>query len=146
MARLRIMHGFPLSGKSTEADRQRESEGWVVVCPDDFRLALYGQEFSKEAEPLVWYVVEGTVKALLARNHNVLVDATHLTKWSREKWIEVAKEMGVMLDVSAMITSPHVCKERAIADGKPHMVAVIDRMASQFEAVDAEEWKDVEDA
>jgi predicted kinase len=86
-AKLILMCGFPGSGKSTLL---KEAPGAVVLCPDEFRLALTGQEYLAEAEDFVWATVKLTARVLLERDMTVIIDATHLTIGSRAQWLKLA--------------------------------------------------------
>jgi predicted kinase len=59
--KLGIMCGMPLSGKSTYA-KKLQDQGWVRVSLDDIRLALHGEIYKAEAEPLVWESAEIMVR------------------------------------------------------------------------------------
>ncbi|KKK82651.1 hypothetical protein LCGC14_2801230, partial [marine sediment metagenome] len=49
MKKLILTVGLPRSGKSTWARKQ----GHPIVNPDSIRLALYGEPFIEEAEPMI---------------------------------------------------------------------------------------------
>jgi predicted kinase len=116
MAKLAIMCGLPRSGKTTLAKRL-EREGWVRVCPDEIRLALHGQPFVKEAESSVWTLAWARARALLQDDHMVLIDATNLTKKSRNSWRKLAKEFGLRLDIYLVETPFETCVERNTGTG-----------------------------
>jgi len=52
---------MPLSGKSTYA-KMLQDQGWVRVSLDEIRLALHGEIYKAEAEPLVWESAEIMVR------------------------------------------------------------------------------------
>ncbi|AGK53856.1 ATP-binding protein [Bacillus sp. 1NLA3E] len=89
--KLGIMCGIPLSGKSTYG-KNLQKQGWARVSIDDIRLALHGQTFKAEAEPVVWETAELMVRSLLKSGHKVVVDSTNRTRDRRKRWIRVAKE------------------------------------------------------
>lgn len=138
MSRLAIMCGLPLSGKSTFANGLK-LDGWTVICPDDVRIALHGHAFHGPAEPFVWASCELMVRALVLRNHKVLIDATNIAKERRRVWSGIAREHGLKLEAFVMTTSPEKCRRRAAELEKLHMVDVIDRMAANWEPVEEEE-------
>lgn len=109
--KLGIMCGMPLSGKSTYA-KLLQSQGWVRVSLDDIRLALHGEVYKPDAEPLVWESAELMVRALLKSGHNVIVDTTNRTRDRRKRWRRVAKEFGLTLEVFHVDTDYETCKER----------------------------------
>jgi predicted kinase len=116
MAKLAIMCGLPRSGKTTLAKRLAH-EGWVQVCPDEIRMELHGQPFVKEAESRVWAVACDRARDLLKGDHNVLIDATNLTKKSRSSWCKLADEFGLILDIYLVETPLEVCLERNTGTG-----------------------------
>ncbi|KIL44333.1 ATP-binding protein [Jeotgalibacillus soli] len=109
--KLGIMCGMPLSGKSTFA-KILQSQGWVRVSLDDLRLALHGQIYKAEAEPLVWESTELMVRSFLKSGHKVVVDTTNRTRERRKRWIRVAKEFGLTLEIFHVDTDFETCKER----------------------------------
>jgi predicted kinase len=109
--KLGIMCGMPLSGKSSYG-KILQSQGWVRVSLDDIRLALHGQNYKAEAEPLVWESAELMVRALLKSGHKVIVDTTNRTRERRKRWIRVAKEFELTLEIFHVDTDFETCKER----------------------------------
>jgi predicted kinase len=105
------MCGIPLSGKSTYS-KILQKQGWVRVSIDDIRLALHGQTFKAEAEPVVWETAELMVRSLLKSGHKVVVDSTNRTRERRKRWIRVAKEFGLTLDIFLVETDLETCKKR----------------------------------
>lgn len=115
--KLGIMCGMPLSGKSTYA-KMLQKQGWVRVSLDDIRLALHGQIYKAEAEPIVWGTAELMVRSLLKSGHKVIVDTTNRTKERRKRWIQVAKEFGLILEIYYVDTDYETCKERNKAQNR----------------------------
>src|SRR6185437_8740334 len=113
-----------------------EREGVPIVCPDAIRLALHGQRYLPSAEPLVWQIAQWMVRSLFHAGHPaVLVDATHTTRQRRDFWKDASwRRVFVVLD-----TSKEECLRRAQAEGDTEIVAVIERMAAQWEPLAAEE-------
>ncbi|ETI66890.1 ATP-binding protein [Neobacillus vireti] len=109
--KLGIMCGMPLSGKSTYS-KTLQKQGWVRVSLDDIRQALHGQIYKAEAEPLVWESAELMVRSLLKSGHYVLVDTTNRTRDRRKRWIRVAKEFGLTLEIFHVDTDYETCKQR----------------------------------
>ena len=89
-----------------------QKQGWVRVSLDDIRLALHGQIYKAEAEPVVWGTAELMVRSLLKSGHKVIVDTTNRTKERRKRWIQVAKEFGLILEIYYVDTDYETCKER----------------------------------
>lgn len=108
---LAIMCGIPLSGKSTYA-RKLQEKGWVRVSLDDIRLALHGQRYISEAEPIVWANAELMVRSLLKSGHKVVVDTTNRTRERRKRWIKVANDFGLTVKIFRVDTDFDTCKKR----------------------------------
>ena len=72
---LQILCGFPGSGKSTFISQQRRSSVRppIVLCPDDFRRILTGQDFFRHAEEMAWSHVKTSARALLT-HYDVMID------------------------------------------------------------------------
>lgn len=118
--------GLPYSGKSTWA----KSTGYPMVCPDDIRIALHGQRYLQEAEPMVWAIAKIMVRALFSAGHSrVILDATNTTAgrrddWKHPQWIR----RYVCCDISKM-----ACIARAEQNDDHYILPIIDSMADQLE-------------
>lgn len=135
---LTVMCGFPGSGKSTHLSKfDLSSKYWartVILCPDDFRLALTGQQYYGTAEDMVWSHVKIAARVLLKREHHVIIDGTHLTPGSRKSWIKLAKGIGVDVDCRWQKVLPDVARKRNRARPGRQIVPELemDRMIRSF--------------
>lgn len=136
-AGLAITCGLPFSGKSTVA-KQMQGAGWVIVCPDEIRLALTGCDYFQPAEAFVWAVCETMARVLVRSKHAVVIDATNTTKKRRRVWLDIAREFDLPLRAFVLGTEARTCRERAERAGRREMKQVIDRMAEQWEPVEEE--------
>ena len=125
---LYLMVGLPRSGKSTITNTM----GYPIVNPDSIRLALHGQAFIGDAEPMVWVIAKYMVKSLFLAGHSdVILDATNITKARRDEWKSKKwNRQFVVVD-----TPKDVCLERA----NEALIPIIERMANEFEPVSDEE-------
>lgn len=127
MKKLILTVGIPRCGKSTWAMQQ----GFPVVNHDSIHLALHGQVFLPEAEPMVWTMARYMVESLFISGHDtVILDATNITaerraQWKSKKWVTFIKEFDFDRDT---------CIYRAGSD--TGRVDAIKRMVKQFEPVD----------
>ena len=141
MAKSLIMcFGLPRSGKSTWTASQIK-DGVAIVNPDSIRLALHGQDFVKEAEPMVWAIAKYMVEALFLAGHDkVLLDSTNAHKsdrdfWRTDKWTRVCHHFT---------TPKEVCIQRAKRDEREYLIPVIEKMAIEFEPITLfEEFLDI---
>lgn len=136
MNTLILMVGLPRSGKSTLARKYVEDHNAAIVNPDAIRLALHGQAFIAEAEPMVWCLAKYMVKHnFLAGHDKVILDATNLTKERRREW----RSKHWSLAYYYVDTDIDTCIERAIANNQQELVPVIKRMHIAFESVEESE-------
>jgi len=132
------MVGLPQSGKSTWA-QSRESP---IVNPDSIRIALHGQAYIPEAEPMVWAIAKYMVRSLFLAGHDtVILDATNATRkrrddWSSDHWETVFKVIDTPADI---------CAQRARKSGQDVLIPVIEGMQSRFEALGEDEIQWIED-
>ena len=124
--------GLPRSGKSTWAKQQ----GLPIVNRDSVRLALHGERFLGQAEPMVDVITHLMVEALfLAGHRRVIADETCTTRKRRDAW-RSDKRATTFYYVA---TSEATCIDRAVGDGRSELVPIIERMAQQFEPLDDDE-------
>ncbi len=128
MNKLILTIGLPRSGKSTWSRKQ----GYPIVNRDAIRLALHGQPYIQEAEPMVTAIERYMVMSLfLAGNETVIIDATNLKAKYRDIWITLFDEIDI--EYESFNTSKEICIQRAIADGKEHLIPIIERMNEERE-------------
>jgi hypothetical protein len=112
-----------------------------IVNPDSIRLALHGQRFVGEAEPMVWTIARYMVIALFGAGHDdVIIDATNTTVKRREEWVD-PRWIRVFCPMAA---DKNECLARAARLNDMEIVPIVEKMAAQFEPVtDAEirEWE-----
>lgn len=119
-----LMMGLPRAGKSTLA----ATRPWPRVNPDSIRLALTGQPFLAQAEPMVWAVAKTMVRSLFLAGHDtVLLDATNVTFARRDEWRDPAWKTAVW----EVPTPKEVCLSRT-QEGD-NLAAVIEWMARIYE-------------
>lgn len=117
--------GLPRCGKSTWARRQ----GIPMVNPDSIRLALHGQRYVKEAEPMVWAVARYMVRALFLAGHaSVILDATNTNDHRRREWL--SSDWNVVL--VWFDTDPYTCQQRAVFTNQSDLIPVIRDMAADL--------------
>jgi predicted kinase len=110
--------------------------GKPIVNPDAIRLALHGQRFLEEAEPMVWSIAMYMAKSLFLAGHNeVIVDATNTTRKRRDFWKhDLWARKFVHIDASK-----EACLEIAKQANDTEIMPVIESMAKQFTSVTSDE-------
>lgn len=134
-----ITVGLPCAGKSAFCEwlnnKQLKSGlmPYVRVCPDNIRRVFYGTiEVYPGAEEAIWTQAHYEVKAHLDAGDNVIVDATHVTKESRKRWIQIAREYKIPLDMYWINTGYSTC-QKINEEGDYLPRKVIETMASKME-------------
>src|SRR5574338_822713 len=122
------MMGLPRSGKSTYVKEVLIPRGFAVVGGDEIRLALHGQRFASEAEPMVAAIAEVMFKALKLAGCDIVVDETNVSEKRRNRWLKLGVQQFVVIE-----TPKETCIERALATNQPDLVSVIERMAEEWE-------------
>lgn len=91
--------GCPGCGKTTWAkqflnDHKNDEFKWVRISRDDIRMMSFNIEFDVQYESYVSIIEEQMVRSALENGMNVLIDATHIQKKSRNKWLKIARDIG----------------------------------------------------
>jgi len=121
--------GLPRSGKTTLANKWVEDgPKRLVFSGDTFRLAIHGLPYIKEAEGLVFSIMDVAARAMLLDGYDVLMDETASTEAT------ILRYLNLDIDAQPMFvhTPASVCKERAVAGNRPYLVPVIDRIDKQL--------------
>lgn len=132
--------GLPRSGKSTWSRAYMlDHAGTAIVNPDSIRLALTGQAFKWESEPMVWAIARYMVESLFLSGHPIVIlDACNLTTTRREAWVS-----GKWTCVLHLVpTDATTCTVRARLDERHELVPVIDlfNRGKQDPALDTTKW------
>lgn len=134
------MVGLPRSGKSTIVKKLAATLGCPIVRRDAIRLALHGERFQIEAEPMVKAMSVYMIRSLFLAGHTtVICDETNFSRAARDA--VTSKDWNT--EFYYVGTTRAVCKERAVATGQPDLVQVIEDMANRWEPFSGDEvWID----
>lgn len=134
------MVGYPRSGKSTIVKKLATVLGCPIVRRDAIRLALHGERFIVEAEPMVKAMSVYMIRSLFLAGHDtVICDETNFSRAARD----AVKSPDWDTEFYHVKTSAAVCKERAITTGQPDLVQVIEEMSRRWDPFGADEkWQD----
>lgn len=131
---LKMTVGLPRSGKTTWSRKL----GHPIVNPDSIRIALHGQRFIGDAEPMVWVIAKYMVVSLFEAGHDtVILDATNTTIKRRDEWADKRWSRDFII----VSTSKETCIERALSEGDEDIIPIIEKMAGQFEPVTSDELR-----
>jgi hypothetical protein len=87
MARMEVLVGPIASGKSTYA-RRRADEGALVISHDDLTQMLHTRyRYESGLRECYRKIEESIAWAVLTAGRDVVVDRTHLTRESRNRWL-----------------------------------------------------------
>ena len=153
--------GLPGAGKTTlclqrleEVDDDGKAYGYQIVNLDAIRLAIHGQAFVRQAEPMVMAIAHYMVDSMFAYGcKNVILDATNMKKEHRDNWKRGAWNKRILWNFPA---SAILCKDRYFKKIEQQqdlpkeervrmhatMVNVIERMVRYREEVTPEEGFD----
>lgn len=137
--RLYFTRGLPRSGKSTLSEAWATNYDRIVVCVDDFRLAVHGPiQYSRKAESIIAGCVWTTTQALLYK-YDVILDDTNSSEWSLRQIFNI-DPYAKYVDVQ---TKPKLCLARMIQKYANEYTDkeckfVIDRIQHKLETVDVE--------
>lgn len=136
MPTLIAMHGLPRSGKSTIARELSRQYAAPIVKKDDIRLALHGQVYAQQAEPMIRALSKVFIASLFLSGHEfVIADETHWSRASRD-FVRDGDWETVFYEVD---TLPEICLERAEATNQPWLIPVITEMAARHEPLGDDE-------
>lgn len=87
MPTLEILVGMVGSGKSTYA-RSRARQGALVICHDDLTEMLHAEyRYEPELKAVYRKMEEQLAFTALKAGKDVIIDRTHLTRESRQRWV-----------------------------------------------------------
>lgn len=131
--KIKILIGIPASGKSTwKKEFLLKNSGWVSVSRDDFRLQLRNEYVCQpKIEDLITVLVNDAIHNALAKNLNVIIDATNV----KLKYInEFINEFKYSADIDYQVFDISI--DKAIERDSKRVAkvgeAVIKRMYSEY--------------
>lgn len=130
MPTLIAMVGLPRSGKSTIVRKLSKRYSAPIVKKDDIRLALHGNVYIKEAEPMVRAISKVMIHSLFLSGHEVVIaDETHYSRAARDFVADGPWETYFYV----VDTPPDVCIQRAHDTGHTWLPPVIEEMSKRYE-------------
>jgi predicted kinase len=142
MSTLILTVGLPQSGKSTWAREYTASHvGVAHVDVDAVRMAFYGKQFIRKAEPWIWPLVRVMVEALFRSNHStVIVNTTASAKVDRDWWKDSMWEVKFKrVDASLDVCLARAEHAESLGMAFPGLCDLVYRKNATFEELDTEE-------
>ena len=135
---IKILIGATGSGKTTFAKYWIRTEpNWMRVCRDDFRLMHFNHaNLTFEEENRISDMIDGSIKALINKGVNVLIDATHCKAEYINGYI---KKYNDKATISFQVFDVNLnelkfrCKDRFEKTGKYIPVSVIEKYYKQLQ-------------
>ncbi len=140
MPRLFIMCGLPASGKSTFVEQFIKNNDIRDVSRDEIRFSMIKEDeeyFSHEKE--VFKKFAATIALTLVDGFDVIADATHLNRISRDKLIHAIDQYTTEYTITYIVleTSLETCMKRnALREGRARVPDSVMRSM-------AESWEDI---
>jgi predicted kinase len=138
----------PGTGKTTWAKQYLEEHKndefkWVRVSRDDIRMMCFNVEFDVANEVTVTQIEDKLVRLALEEGRNVLIDATHINRKSRNKWHKLALDIGG-IDVieKGFKIDLETCLERNRNRDRKVPEDIIRSMFEKLKKSGFEEWKE----
>lgn len=100
MAKIIMLKGLPASGKSTWAKQKVQGNGnFIRISKDDIRESIFGG-WTQKREKYVLAMRDALIKEGIRLGKNVIVDDTNLNPIHEAHFREMAKELGVGLEIN----------------------------------------------
>lgn len=125
-----ITVGLPGSGKTTYLAKL----GVNAISSDEIRRLIADNPADQSIHGRVFATIRYLIRQRLAAGRHVTyVDATHLTRWERRPYVELARKYGCRLEALFFDVSVKVCIQRN--RGRDRLVPedVIRKMAERLE-------------
>lgn len=87
-----VMCGVPASGKSTVSKKLADKLEATLISRDQVRNQIKETKYTPEAHERVRNAFFDKIKGKLMNGESVVADATHLTRLSRERILEIGKQ------------------------------------------------------
>jgi predicted kinase len=131
-----ITVGLPGSGKSTYLKRR----GINAISSDEIRRLIADDPEDQTVHKQVFATIRYLIRQRIATGRPVTyVDATHLTRWERRPYIQLARRHGCKVEALFFDVSLEVCMQRNQRRGRIVPERVIRDMARRMQPPAMEE-------
>ena len=129
-----LLVGIPGSGKTTYAEKYIEVCGNVIhLSSDKIRAELWGSEATQGDNNEVFSLMQSRAIEALNNGHNVIYDATNITRKDRSYIISLCPKF-VKIECHIVWAPIETCIERDAARKRTVGKEVIDKMLKRFQA------------
>lgn len=133
--KLHLLCGIPGCGKSTLA----KSLPGYLISSDQLRKCLWGAETVFNYNKLIFNLMEVIVTYMLSTKQDVIVDSTNITKKSRKKFIDIAKDYRAEVIVHWVDCPIEIAIEQNSKRERQVPIVVIRSMAKSLQPPTTEE-------
>ncbi len=116
-----VLSGLPGSGKTYFCQKLSERVAFVVLESDALRKTLFpAPSYSPEESARLFLAIHHLIEDLLRKGISVILDATNLVEYRRERLYNIAERLKAKLILVRLYAPPEVVYERlkARAEGK----------------------------
>jgi len=142
-----LLVGAPGSGKSTWGEKFAKDNGYTYLSSDRNRARVGRGEDDQQASALAFALLKTEMTMALNRGENVVVDATFMSRKSREDFVKIARDRGAFLKAVVFdIPRETILKQnakRAASGGRNVPISVIDKMLSNYQKPEPPEFDEV---
>ena len=108
-----VVSGLPGTGKSFFSRKLAERTPFLIVESDEMRKALFpNPDYSAEESSRLFKALHSLLEELLQKGISIILDATNLVEFQRERLYHIGDKIGVKL-ILVQVTAPaEVVRER----------------------------------
>lgn len=142
MKKIFLLVGLPASGKSSFCESFRNNKNTVILSSDAIRKELFGSEECQKNNKLVFMTLHKRLEESLAKDKDVVYDATSLTKQVRANIISKFRNKASKIICVYFNTPLKECIKRNERRDRKVPVNVMKDMAKRLEEPEMDEGFD----
>ena len=108
-----VVSGLPGTGKSFFSRKLAERTPFLIVESDEMRKALFpNPDYSAEESSRLFKALHSLLEELLQKGISIILDATNLVEFQRERLYHIGDKIGVKLILIQVTAPAEVVRER----------------------------------